>query len=51
MRQKDVCIVGWEMFVFRKIWRALFSWSTRFEIDPFAFLPVIEFVNINVLDN
>ena len=27
------------MFVFRKIWRALFSWNTRFEIRPFAILP------------
>ena len=27
------------MFVFRKIWRALFSWNTRFEIRPFALLP------------
>ena len=27
------------MFVFRKIWRALFSWNTRFEICPFALLP------------
>ena len=26
------------MFVFRKIWRALFFWNTRFEIRPFAFL-------------
>ena len=24
------------MFVFRKIWGALFSWNTRFEIRPFA---------------
>ena len=24
---------------FRKIWRALFSWNTRFEIRPFALLP------------
>ena len=24
------------MFVFRKIWRALFSWYLRFEILPFA---------------
>ena len=24
------------MFVFRKIWRALFSWNTRFEVRPFA---------------
>ena len=27
------------MFVFRKIWRALFSWNTRFEIRPFALSP------------
>ena len=27
------------MFVFRKIWRALFSWNTRFEIRSFALLP------------
>ena len=29
------------MFVFRKIWRALFFWNTRFEIRPFALLPAI----------
>ena len=27
------------MFILRKIWRALFSWNTRFEIRPFALLP------------
>ena len=27
------------MFVFRKFWRALLSWNTRFEIRPFALLP------------
>ena len=27
------------MFVFQKIWRALFSWNTRFEIRPSALLP------------
>ena len=27
------------MFVFRKIWRALFSWNIRFEIRLFALLP------------
>ena len=26
------------MFVFLKIWRALFAWNTRFEIRPFALL-------------
>ena len=30
---------GKGMFVFRKIWHALFSWNTRFEIRPFASLP------------
>ena len=27
------------MFVFRKIWRTLFSWSTSFQIRHFALLP------------
>ena len=27
------------MFVFRKIWRALFSWNTSFKIRSFALLP------------
>ena len=27
------------MFVFQKIWRALFSRNTRFEVHPFALLP------------
>ena len=26
---------------FRKIWRAFFSWKTRFEIRPFSLLPTI----------
>ena len=29
------------MFVFREIWRALFSRNARFEIRPFALLPTI----------
>ena len=29
------------MFVFRKIWRALFSCNARFEIRPLALLPTI----------
>ena len=29
------------MFVFRKIWRALFFWNPRFEIRPSALLPTI----------
>ena len=29
------------MFVFRKIWRALLSWNTVFEIRPFVLLPTI----------
>ena len=28
-----------EMFVFREIWRALFSYNTRFEIRPLTLLP------------
>ena len=32
-----VCVSGGKkMFVFQKIWRALFSRNTRFEIRPFA---------------
>ena len=33
------CISGWEMFVFQRIWRAVLSWNTRFEVHPFALLP------------
>ena len=33
----NVRIRGQEMLVFRKIWRALFSWNTSFEICSFAF--------------
>ena len=29
----------YEMFVFGKIWCALFSWNTRFKISPFVLLP------------
>ena len=29
------------MFIFWKIWRALFSCNTHFEIRPFALLPTI----------
>ena len=31
------------MFIFRKIWRALFSWNNRFGIRPFALLPTQQF--------
>ena len=34
-----VRIRGQEIFVFRKIWRDLFSCNTRFQIRPFAILP------------
>ena len=43
------------MFVFRKIWRALFSSNTRFDIRPFALLPTIlinvffDFYTVNVI--
>ena len=36
-----VCFRVVRNFVFRKIWCALFSWNTRFEIRPFALLPTI----------
>ena len=29
------------MFIFRKIWRALFSWNTGFKIRPIALLPTV----------
>ena len=32
---------GVKKFIFRKIWCALFSWNTRFEIRLFALLPTI----------
>ena len=31
--------ISWQMFFSRKIWQDLFSWSTGFEIHPFALLP------------
>ena len=34
-----LCVSGDKMFVFRKIWRALFSWNTRLEIRLFVSLP------------
>ena len=34
------------MFVFRKIWCALFSWKTGFEIRLFALLPMNKFLMI-----
>ena len=33
-----VSIRGYEMFVYHKIWCALFSCNTRFDIHPFALL-------------
>ena len=36
------------MFVFRKIWRALFSWNNRFKIRLFALLPTISSIK-NIL--
>ena len=31
---------------FQKIWRALFSWNTHFEIRPFALLPTIWYLTV-----
>ena len=40
--EKRTCAYqGIKMFVFRKIWRALFPWNTHFEIRPFALLLTI----------
>ena len=37
------------MFIFRKIWRVLFSWNTRFENRPFALPPTnIVFLAVTV---
>ena len=36
-----VYVSGGKKHVFRKIWRALFSWNTRLEIGPVALLPTI----------
>ena len=33
---------------FQKIWRALFSWNTRFEIHLFALLPTNDLSYFNV---
>ena len=38
-----------EMFVFQKIWRALFSWNVRFDIWPVALLSTINRVKNKVL--
>ena len=42
-------LIQWEMFVFRKIWHALFSCNTRVEIPPFALLTNEFFVETNSL--
>ena len=39
--QSRVSIRDYKEFVFRKIWRALFSCYLRFEIRPFTLLPTI----------
>ena len=38
-KKKHFLSPWYELFVFWKIWRALFSCNTRFEIHPFGFLP------------
>ena len=51
-----VCVSGGKKyFFFRKIWRALFSWNTHFEICPFALLPtnyafLMILTNLTMLD-
>ena len=41
IRTRTCAHQGVRMFVFRKIWRALFSWNPRFEIRAFALLPTV----------
>ena len=38
-------------FVFRKIWRALFSWNTRFEVRPFSLLPAKWLILLQIWDD
>ena len=44
-------IKGKEIFVFQKIWHALFSCNTRFEIHPFALLPTVYTLKLLLLLN
>ena len=45
-----MCVSGGKnCLYFRKNWRALFSWNTRFEICPFDLLPTIS-SNTNILN-
>ena len=49
--QTYVCVSGGKkMFVFRKIWRALFSCNTRFEIRSFALLPTVNRSQLGVCE-
>ena len=36
------------MFVFRKLWRAFFSWNTRFEIRTFTLLPTNYWIELPI---
>ena len=48
LKHKLCAYQGVKMCVFRKFWRALFSWNTRFEIPPFALLRT-KYQTINTL--
>ena len=41
IRTRTCAYQGVRMFFFRKIWHALFSWNTRFQIRPFTLLLTI----------
>ena len=47
--QTYVCVPGRNMFVFQKIWRALFSCNTRFEIRSIALLLKVFSIDLSQL--
>ena len=55
IRTRTYVYQGVRNIFFRKIWRALFSWNTHFEIYPFALLPtnyafLMILTNLTMLD-
>ena len=50
IRTRRCAYQGLRNVVFWKIWCALYSWNTRFEIRPFALLPTISLAEVRRLD-
>ena len=46
IRTRTCAYQGVRNVPFRKIWRALFSWNTHFEIRPFALLSTIWYLTV-----